>query len=58
MKAEKCPVCNGSGQYEKRKCHGCRGYGWVTVPDAPVIVPNHWSRWRWEPMPPAESLAS
>ena len=38
--AEKCPVCDGSGQYRPpthstirippaRKCHGCQGRGWV-----------------------------
>ena len=38
--AEKCPVCNGSGQYRpptrstiqlpsQRQCHGCQGRGWV-----------------------------
>jgi hypothetical protein len=31
--AEKCPVCEGSGKYEKAQCHGCEGKGWVTVQD-------------------------
>ena len=31
MKAVKCPVCEGSGKYEKKECHGCAGKGWVTV---------------------------
>lgn len=41
--AEKCPVCDGSGEYrppsphstimfpEIRECHGCQGRGWVEV---------------------------
>ena len=32
MKAQICPVCNKSGQYEGRRCHGCNGWGWVQVP--------------------------
>jgi len=43
--AEKCLICNGSGQLEwlsddtscrgtvHATCHGCGGKGWVTVPD-------------------------
>jgi len=38
--AEKCPVCEGSGKYENRKCHGCSGKGWVPVGDrCPVYIP-------------------
>ena len=43
MHAEKCPVCEGSGQvllniYNSagvvyKICHGCIGVGWVTVKD-------------------------
>ena len=44
MKAVLCPVCNGSGTYKwsypadtvaehSATCHGCRGKGWVEVPD-------------------------
>jgi len=42
--AEKCPVCGGSGQMPKghtmtgvayKPCHGCKGKGWVSVPDQP-----------------------
>ena len=39
--AEKCPVCNGTGQVKKApigggacratSCHGCDGKGWITV---------------------------
>jgi hypothetical protein len=38
MSVEKCPVCYGSGKYDKRgyglepdkvTCHGCLGKGWV-----------------------------
>ena len=46
MKAEKCPVCDGSGKVairdgkldtsaaaeRDRTCHGCGGKGWVEVP--------------------------
>jgi len=39
--AEKCPVCDGSGQYEFRECHGCGGKGWITVEDCNLgHVPN------------------
>ena len=46
--AEICPVCKGSGKYTKyynmgssssgsvyseSTCHGCKGTGWVIVPD-------------------------
>lgn len=34
--AEKCPVCEGSGKYENRECHGCQGKGWVQVGDGVV----------------------
>ncbi len=30
-KADKCPVCEGSGQCKDKKCHGCNGRGWVAV---------------------------
>ena len=47
MKAEKCPVCGGSGKYVHHEepghtttggsipqpCHGCGGKGWVEVGD-------------------------
>ncbi len=29
--AEKCPVCEGTGDVGAAKCHGCRGKGWVEV---------------------------
>jgi hypothetical protein len=47
MHAEKCPVCGGSGKVYPSQdvnttavtlpepCHGCRGLGWVPVPDNP-----------------------
>ena len=43
--AERCPVCDGTGKLPVfpsysgsvpgplTECHGCRGKGWVTVPD-------------------------
>lgn len=31
MKAVKCPVCDGSGKYKEKECHGCDGKGWVEV---------------------------
>lgn len=44
--AEICPVCKGNGWiyvdvdgritwsgWEKKKCHGCGGKGWIVVPD-------------------------
>ena len=49
MKAQKCPVCNGTGKYKEllfndtlattsnpyieRLCHGCNGKGWIVVPE-------------------------
>ncbi|MEA2053494.1 MAG: hypothetical protein U9O96_00015 [Candidatus Thermoplasmatota archaeon] len=46
MKAVLCPVCNGTGKIPdpdstvgEKTCHGCHGYGWVTVPgDYPMPV--------------------
>jgi hypothetical protein len=37
MKAQLCPVCNGSGKYDNKECHGCYGKGWVTVPEYHII---------------------
>jgi DnaJ-class molecular chaperone len=41
MKAQICPVCNGTGRYKDklkdsteattRVCHGCNGRGWVSI---------------------------
>jgi len=40
MHAEKCPVCNGTGKFEGKQCHGCAGLGWVTVQDGyPIYYP-------------------
>ncbi len=44
MKAQLCPVCNGSGEYRKidekegegEICHGCGGMGWIEVSDEPA----------------------
>ena len=36
--AEKCPVCSGSGEYADKKCHGCKGKGWVTVSDVNDVL--------------------
>lgn len=48
MHAELCPVCSGSGKVVKKlhsdssawvgnevECHGCKGAGWIAVPDDP-----------------------
>jgi len=41
MKAQICPVCNGSGKYEGKECHGCDGKGWVSVSgDYPPYYPR------------------
>ena len=45
MEAQKCPVCEGSGEYIKnkisKKCHGCDGKGWIIVPLTPLIVDKY-----------------
>jgi len=51
MKAQVCPVCNGSGKYfvpltassqavgSQVTCHGCEGKGWVEVSgDEPRVI--------------------
>lgn len=39
-KAEKCPVCVGTGKFEGVPCHGCGGKGWVEVGDSyPIPYP-------------------
>lgn len=42
--AEKCPVCGGSGRLDVQICHGCEGWGWVTVgePETPTPPPVVW----------------
>ena len=51
--SEKCPVCGGSGKYEKENCHGCNGRGWIVIGYEPVpyipqpyypINPQPWPR--------------
>jgi hypothetical protein len=39
-KAVKCPVCEGSGKYEKKQCHGCDGKGWITIVDNYCFTPS------------------
>ena len=58
MKAQLCPVCNGSGYYSKLPgpesnascsvgtCHGCAGKGWVSVPECESVV-----TYRYHPAP-------
>ena len=29
---ELCPVCEGSGKYDGKQCHGCSGKGWIPTP--------------------------
>jgi len=47
-----CPVCNGTGKYEGKNCHGCNGKGWIEiggndyphyphVPDYPPHYPTY-----------------
>lgn len=33
-----CPVCNGSGKYHEKTCHGCHGSGWVEIENHPIPV--------------------
>ena len=44
-----CPICNGSGMVRMRSdlsvdagkyqlCHGCKGQGWVIVPQPPTMI--------------------
>ena len=53
MQAVRCPVCNGSGKYEDKPCHGCNGKGWVEVHDSHYPYP--WKPWPsphpWTPWP-------
>lgn len=39
MHSEICPVCNGTGKYCNKKCHGCDGKGWVEVSDSYTWYP-------------------
>ena len=39
MKATKCPVCEGTGKYKEKECHGCDGKGWVSVSGDYPIYP-------------------
>jgi len=32
MKAVLCPVCQGTGKYLEKTCHGCNGKGWIIIP--------------------------
>ena len=63
MKAQKCPVCEGSGKYEDVKCHGCEGKGWILIPEekqekeyvpyipyvpyVPYVPPEPYDPWPW-----------
>ena len=50
MKAERCPVCYGTGKYTDppdpmntavpmpRTCHGCGGLGWVSVSEDQTLT--------------------
>lgn len=45
MSAEKCPVCDGSGNHPDdgysqcpRTCHGCNGRGWVNALEDQTIT--------------------
>ena len=37
-KADLCPVCEGSGEYNGKECHGCQGKGWVNILE--FIIPR------------------
>lgn len=51
MKAQLCPVCNGTGEVRNTElssvssspftkvCHGCHGQGWVSVADSSMLTP-------------------
>ena len=52
MKAERCPVCYGSGKYQTgadiggtnptvTTCHGCGGKGWVEVQSYEPVYPHY-----------------
>lgn len=50
--SELCPVCEGSGKCNKKECHGCEGYGWITIgTDYPAIPVQPYTPWQtpWEP---------
>ena len=62
MKAERCPVCYGTGKYidppdpmttvclSPRTCHGCAGKGWVGVWDGYTGIYYPWIP-AWYPYP-------
>ncbi len=58
--SEKCPICSGTGKYEKENCHGCGGRGWIVIRHEPMSYipqpyypinpqprpkPNYWHPW-------------
>lgn len=36
--AQVCPVCNRTGKYEEKTCHGCGGKGWVMIWDERPVI--------------------
>jgi len=42
LKAQTCPVCNGSGRYHDKQCHGCFGRGFVVVPEEHYFIPDRY----------------
>ena len=65
MKAERCPVCYGTGKYTDppdpmttavpgpRTCHGCAGQGWVEVRDDAIVpcCPTPYTPYPYYPTP-------
>jgi len=57
MKADKCPVCYGTGKvldcYAEKTCHGCLGKGWVEVKEDYYQPYYPWPYpWPYEPYEP------
>ncbi len=54
--SEKCPVCDGTGKYqkdwsdEKKTCHGCSGRGWIVIGhELMPYIPQPY--YPWQPRP-------
>ena len=47
-----CPVCESSGKYKRKECHGCDGKGWITVGTDCTPIPYIYPQPYYPPMVP------